>query len=68
MPKNRNFIIIIITLESIEKIKTEIKKKQNKNSLNNHVSVYRVNVFYVSSLQIHNASREAGQELQNLAI
>ena len=41
MPANMNCITINITLESIEKLKTE-KKNQQQNSLNNNASIYKL--------------------------
>ena len=46
MPKNINSITINITLEGIEKIKTEKNDKQN--SLINHAGIYKLNGFYFS--------------------
>ena len=40
MPKNINSITINITLEGIEKLKTE--KKRQQNSLNNNASIYKL--------------------------
>jgi len=51
MPKNINSTTISITLEGIRKINTE--KNDNKNSLNNHASVYKLNGFYIPSMKIH---------------
>ena len=49
MPKNINSVTIIITLEGIEKIKTEKKNdKWQQDSLNNHASIYNLNGFYFS--------------------
>ena len=45
MPKNINSITMIITLEGIEKIKSEMNDN-NENSLNNHAGVYKLSGFY----------------------
>ena len=59
MPKNINSITMIITLEGIEKIKSEMNDN-NENSLNNHAGVYKLSGFYFPSMKIHNTSSEAG--------
>ena len=46
MSKNINSVTINITLEGIEKIKTE-KNNLQQNSLNNNPSIYKLNGFYL---------------------
>ena len=46
MFKNINSITINITLEGIEKIKSE--KKTQQNSLNNNTNIFKLNGFYFS--------------------
>ena len=45
MPRKINSNTIIITLEGIEKAKTEKRKKTKQSSLKNYASVYKLNGF-----------------------
>ena len=60
MPKNINYITIIITLEGIKKIKKKKQQQQQQqNSVNNHASVYKLNGFYFPSMKIHHRTKLA---------
>ena len=57
MPKNINCITIIITLEGIEKIKTE--NNDNTAVYDNHASVYKLNGFHFPTMKIHHREKLA---------